>query len=419
MLKKLTILVAAIVLAAALSSCTKARHDRSFPEKEVVMVFYGAGFNNLSSDIKRNIGIIKKGKLPFKDSRHKVLIFTHLSNSDSDFANLTESHLVELSRDFGVFKADTLLTISKERYASDPQVLHEVMQKVAELYPDAHYGLIVSSHGTGWLPAGRYTNSSNVVQYSVGSNVDKDLPLYRYNEDPGSPKVKSFSAEAEMRNGIRYSHETSIQSMAKAIGVHLDYLIFDACLMGCVEVAYEFKDVADKIAFSPTEVLVDGFDYTDISTLLNDNIDLEGFCKRYFDYYDKHPSSRYATISAIRTDKLDALASLCSTLFEKYRSSINSLTMASGVQRYYRSGYSWFYDFEDIFVKAGISEADKAALDAALDACITYKAYTPLFISIEINTYSGLSMHIPSEGNADLRNFYKTLKWNEATNLVE
>lgn len=411
------VLTVAILL--SICGCTKESAKRCFPEKEMVMVFYGAGFNNLSSDIKRNIGIMKDGDLPFENSHHTLLTFTHLSKTDSDFANLTESHLVKLSKDFGVLKADTLLTIDKTRTASDPEVLREVMQKVADLYPNAHYGLVVSSHGTGWLPAGKYSNSQNFVQYSNKKRYSADLPIYHYNEDPELPRVKTFSAEVELRGSVKYSQETTIQSMAKAIPVHLDYLLFDACLMGCVEVAYEFRNVADKIAFSPAEVLVDGFDYSDLSSLLSDTPDLEAFCKRYFDYYENHASTRYATISVVRTEALDALASLCRELFARYRSGINGIGRRNAVQKYFRSGYDWFYDFVDILVTAGISRDDKEKLDAALDACISYKAATPTFITIQIDTYSGLSMYLPDSGDDDLNSFYKTLEWNKATNLVE
>ena len=60
-----------------------------------------------------------------------------------------------------------------------------------------------------------------------------------------------------------------------------------------------------------------------------------------------------------------------------------------------------------------------AAAEAALNGCISYKAATPYFLELQINTYSGLSMYLPSVGDAQLNEFYKTLAWNKATNLVE
>ena len=199
--------------------------------------------------------------------------------------------------------------------------------------------------------------------------------------------------------------------------MHLDYILFDACLMGGIEVAYEFKDVADKVAFSPTEVLADGFDYSDISTLLSDSPSIEAFCKLYFDHYDKMGS--HATISVTQSSALPALAETCKTMFSKYRSGIAALNTSSGVQPYFRASHHWFYDLQDILSKAGISSADMTQFRQALDACVVYKDATSQFLGIPILTYSGLSMYLPGAGDAGLNEFYKTLAWNKATNLVE
>ena len=265
-----------------------------------------------------------------------------------------------------------------------------------------------------------------MIQFSNRKHAE-GLPIYRYNENPDEPKVKTFGAEVKMQNGQKLSQEMSIQSMAAAIPMHLDYLLFDACLMGGIEVAYELKDVADKIAFSPTEVLAQGFDYSNISYLLADEPSIEGFCKLYFDHYNSESGSmRSATISVVRSSGLDALADVCADMFGKYRSSIDTLSLNSGIQRYFRSNYHWFFDMEDILVKAGITDEEKAALENALDGCISYKAATPQFLGIEIKNYSGLSMYLPSatvdrDGKIDaqLNEFYRTLAWNKATYLVE
>lgn len=425
MLKK-TIAIVAILLTLLAWGCNKESDRSSFPKKEFITLYYCAGFNNLSSDIKRNIEVLKKGVLPFPGSKHRMLVFSHLSVDDSNFKTLTESHLIQLTQKFGKLEADTLLTIDKNRFATDPEVMKEVLDKVHELFPDAHYGLVVSSHGTGWLPAGKYSSGS-VIQMSRRKHETDGLPRYLYNNDPDVPKVKTFGAEVKQNESVNYSVEMSIQSMARAIPIHLDYLLFDACLMGGIEVAYELKDVADKIAFSPTEVLAAGFDYSDISSLLSDKPDIDSFCRQYFEHYDSQSGAlRSATISVVKTEALPALAAICKNLFEKYRSEIAALEAGTGIQKYFRVNYHWFFDLEDVLVKAGISDDEKAALETALDTCISYKAATPQFLGIEIKVFSGLSMYLPSatkdkDGKEDsqLNDFYRTLAWNRATNLVE
>ena len=409
-----------IALAAVFSGCEKNSAKRYNPEKEMVMLYYAAAYNNLSSNIKGNLNVLKSANMPFYGSKHRILTFTHFSKTDSDYTTKTESHLVMLSKDFGKLRCDTLYAVSQDRFATDPAVLREVLLKVQELFPGAAYGLVFSSHGTGWLPVGKY-NSSNFIEFALGNKKHSGTgPLYRYNEDEGSPKVKSFGAEVDKIGGVNYSREMTIQDMAAAIPMHLDYILFDACLMGGIEVAYELKDVADKVAFSPTEVLARGFDYSDLSSLVSDHPCVEDFCKAYFDYSNAcQGTEQSATISVVGTSGLAGLADPSRALFSKYRSQIAALGTRSGIQKYYRGDKHWFFDFEDILVKAGISDEDKSALESALGSCVSYKAATPAFLGIEINNYSGLSMYLPSAGDAQLNTFYKTLSWNKDTNLVE
>ena len=63
----------------------------------------------------------------------------------------------------------------------------------------------------------------------------------------------------------------------------MDFIIFDACFMGSVEVAYELRDVCDKIVASPTEVIAEGMDYITMASYLmkSSGSDLEGFCRNY------------------------------------------------------------------------------------------------------------------------------------------
>ncbi|MCR5520237.1 MAG: hypothetical protein K6F21_07885 [Bacteroidales bacterium] len=407
-----------IALSTVFFGCEKFYTRRYSPEREMVLIYYCAGYNDLSSSIQGNLDVLKTSALPFHGSKQRVLAFTHFSLTDSDFSTKTDSHLILLTKDYGKLRCDTLYTIDKSRYATDPAVFKEVLLKVQELYPNSNYSLIFSSHATGWLPAGRY-NQSNIIEFSR-RNAAPSAPLFLYNMDENEPKVKSIGAEAERIDGTLYSREMDLKDMAASIPIHLDYILFDACLMGGIEVAYELKDVTDKVAFSQAEVLARGFDYSDMKSLINDNPSIEDFCKAFYDYYNAQQNSeRSATISVISTAGLEALADYSKELFGKYRSSVSALNTRSGVQKYYRGDKHWFFDFEDVLVKAGISDEEKASLDRLLEGCVTYKAATPEFLGIKINVHSGLSMYLPGAGDSALNEYYKTLAWNKAANLVE
>jgi hypothetical protein len=78
----------------------------------------------------------------------------------------------------------------------------------------------------------------------------------------------------------------------------------------------------------------------------------------------------------------------------------------------------------DIVAKSGATDEELQALNDALEQCVVYKAATPEFMgSFSIETFSGFSMFFPytKQGNVEfaLQQYYKTLKWNIATGLVE
>jgi hypothetical protein len=245
------------------------------------------------------------------------------------------------------------------------------------------------------------------------------VPYVETEQDPALPEVKSIGQD--VHSGMSY--ETDLKEFAEAIPMKMDYILFDACLMGGVEVAYELAEKCDKIGFSLTEVLADGFNYNTLAYNLLGNrqtSDPEAVCKDYFKQYEVQTGvNQSATISLVDCRKIRNLADVCSELFEKYRTEIASVSYVN-VQRYYRSSHHWFYDLRSILRNAGVSAADLQRLDAALEECVMYNKHTPSFMgSFDIAECCGLSMYLPSHGHDELSKYYRTLSWNEATGLVK
>lgn len=405
------IFAAALLL--GLWSCNRGEMGFSYTESSVsetgqVFIFYAPAASNLASYISKNLNSITKSGLPYGTSRKTVLTFAHLNSG--------EAHLLKLSTDeFGNPVSDTLLTVEAGRSASDPEIISRVLGKVVEEYPEDSnvYTLILSSHGTGWLPSGATADFGN-------DRIAWDSPR------------KSFGGEKI--DGVFW--DISIQDLAAAIPMKVENLIFDACLMGGIEVAYQLRGKVGKLCCSPAEVPGNGFIYTNFSSdLLADAASPEYFSKVFFEHYKTaqetgipaEDSYYGATVAVIDCGKLAPLAEICTTLFEKYRTSIANVN-ADQVQHYYRSHYSVdyyrnFFDLEDILMHAGITETEKTALSNALSTCVLYKDATASFMlnygGFSIDTYCGLSMYLPNKGNAALDAFYKTLDWNIDTKLVK
>ena len=405
--------LAAVLLLAGLSACCKPdRPEEQDDSYNRVVLFLVEGRNSLLWNVQKNVETLSSSYIP-PDDRDALLVLSNVPPLTGSRSDPYSPVLFRIRPGKGGEPVrDTLLTLTLREPIAKGETLSSVLSWVGEHFPSEHYGLVMGSHSSGWLPVG-YKWPQNVVTW----NADKNRPKRSFGKEEIGGKTYSLS----------------IPELAGAIPMHLDFLYFDSCLMGCVEVAYELKDVVDYIAFSPTEVLSDGLDYTTVSERLfgSETPELERLCSDYFALYDgKSGTYRSATISLVDCRRISALAELCKTLFGTYRDSILQLD-PEAVQRLYGDTPYLFFDMEDILVKAGISEGERLALRQALDDCVVYKAATPSYSAGTapgpITSYCGMSMYLPSVMNrysqwdfTELNDYYrKEVAWNAATGLLE
>lgn len=393
-------------------------------ETRDVFILWSLGFNNLSRYLEEDLNDITSNWLPeSKRTDDIVLAFCH--NTAGSYSIQTNPVLVRLYRDItGAAQRDTILTLPKETVSASAETMNEILTYIQKNYPAASYGMLVSSHGTGWAPEGYCSDPSYFEGKKILKRMARQVPVpYReISQDDGMPLTKSIGCQ---NISSKQAYEMDITDMADAIPMKMDYIIFDACFMGGIEVAYELKDICGKVIFSQTEILADGMDYTTMLSYLldNDDADLIGFCTNYFNHYDNQDGVyRSATISLIDCSRLEPLAQLCSSYFDSHRTEIAELEQQK-VQKYFRDsmkGHTLFFDLESIFKCSGASESQMQSLSDALDQCVLYKAATPEFMSsFNIETHSGFSMYLPYKDKTYLNNFYKSLEWNMATSLVK
>lgn len=383
------------------ASRSSSERGYSMPSRRV-MVMISAGYNSLSGYLSEDLKDLESGYLPEGTyfNADVLLVLARLPKSAGDYASPSAPVLYRLwANRSGEVQRDTIQVWGGDTQLCTRETIHEALSTTQKKYPAQSYGVVFSSHGSGWLPPGYYTDPSK-FEPSSGS-------LW---------SLRSIGQDKTPTGGT----EMSLEDFADAIPMHLDYCLIDACLSGCVEVAHALKGKADIVGFSPTEVLADGFDYKNITThLFAKPLDPVEVCREYFAYYNAQSgSNRSATITAVDTRKMDALEAVCKELFEAYRPILK--TMSGGnVQGYFRYDRHYFYDLRDILVQAGISEQEKTRLDAALSQFIVYQAATDYFLSIPLTRVCGLSMYLPSMGSTYLNNYYKEhVSWNQATELV-
>lgn len=391
-------------------------HESRLPSQvnSRVMIMVSAGYNSLKSYLSEDLEELAANYLPPKGSYAGNDILVVLSRLTEDPPALYRMY----AGGDGQVRRDTLKVWPAGSKMSDPAVFHSALELVRDRFPAGSYGMVFSSHASGWLPSGYYNDPAayEKAHYRKSPALRDWRPVQE-----AFPAIDPYPAVKSLGQDKDGSVEMELKDFAEAIPMHLDYILLDACLSGCVEVAYALKDKADLIGFSQTEVLADGFDYSTLTQyLLGDKTDPVGVCRAYFDHYDRQTgSNRSATISVVDLTRIDALAQVCRKLFQKYRDLLKTIH-AGNTQGYFRYDRHFFYDLKDILVHVGITPEEEAELDKALDECIVYKAATEHFLSIDIHTYSGFSMYFPSRGTPLLDNFYKeNMAWNAATGLVE
>lgn len=435
-IKILTRIAAVIAMITATTGCDWLCPDNGCvvdEENRKVLLLYSAGHNSLRSYLLDDIKDLKQGWLPGDGCNDDILlVYTHTSARSGSYDTPSTPYLIRLYRDQeGMAVSDTLITYEAGTISSSSAQINNVLSYIKDNFTSGSYGMIFSSHATGYLPAGFYKDPDSYTFQSAKGMAMKSarkhgipvpVPYIEPEYDPSLPMVKSIGEDRVGSGNSQLSYEMDLTDFAEAIPMKLDYLLFDACLMGGIEVAYELNGKVGKLGFSQAEVLAEGLDYKTLTTRLlqNETPDPLSVCDDYFAQYDTESGIyRSATISLIDCDKLEPLAETCRSLFSKYREAIASVSHRS-VQGFFRYDKHWFYDLESILKESGISQSELDGLHSALDQCVIYKGHTPEFMNeFDIHTFSGFSMYLPSNGHPELEKFYKTLQWNKATGLVE
>ena len=415
--------------------------DRTHNEdRRKVLLLYSAGYNSLRNYLLEDIEDLKSGWLPKDYPNHDILlVYTHTPKSSSAYGIPTTPYLIRLYEgDDGQPVADTLVTYEAGTHSATAEQFRNVLTYVKNNFPAGNYGMVFSSHATGYLPSGFY-NKPESYEYipkrsmmkQFGLNQGQEfttapVPYYAPDYDPSLPLTKSIGQDQVGSAGNYVSYEMELGDFADAFPMKFDYILFDACLMGGIEVAYELRDVCDRIGFSQTEVLAEGLNYKTLTEHLLKNTvpNPQAVCEDYFSQYIKQSGVyQSATISLIDCRELEPLAQVCKNIFTNHRSGIKAIRM-SNVQQYYRSNYRYFYDLKSIVQEAGATAQEMAELKDALDKCVIYGAFTPKFMEeFRILTYSGFSMYLPRDLSTafyfeELNMYYQTLDWNKATGLV-
>lgn len=356
-----------LILFAGLLSCEKEEVQISGPAGRTVLIYMAAD-NSLNRYGYENITKILEGAGDKNLNGGNLLIYFDPIDSIPQLLQIVTDKK-------GIAQKKVIQTYPEQNSAS-VEVMNEVITSVTRDFPAESYGLVLWSHATAWLP------------YNVGGM------LRSFGEDRGNVMELSELTEALPDNVF-------------------DFILFDACYMANIEVAYAMRHKANYLIASPTETLAEGFPYDQIiAPMFSQKAALETICSRFYNYYNNQSS--YATVSLTSTAHLDELAAMTKEIVQGKTDDIYALPIKEIQQlEYLTYNRHALYDYDDFISRLATPE-QYTAFRGLMDETVLYKNHTPRAIfaigggtTLPINHYSGLSIYVPQKALTSLNAWYK------------
>lgn len=307
-------------------------------------------------------------------------------------------HLIHVKKENNEIVADTILTY-EEQNPLNVEVMTNVMTFAIDKFPSEHYGLIFASHADGWFQA------SNSATRHIGDYRGTQMNI------------------------------TDFSTVLKKLP-HFDFILFDACYMQSIEVAYELKDYTDYIIASPTEIPGPGAPYQRIVPLMfaskkNVSIDVG---RGYYEYYGadngdissaSYISNNFSyewvsgvSISVILTSKLNELAAATKDIFTGYSDNREIINIDNLFDYGCDSnGNIYYYDMDGLIRQITNENGDYDTWRKAFDeAQVYFKTTTTNNANRKGGSFSmigagGVSIYVPENASSVQHQYYKTLSW--------
>lgn len=289
--------------------------------------------------------------------------------------------------------------------ATDPAVMEEVFTDMQTVAPSDSYGLILGSHASGWMKG----TSVPTKAFGDDDGYNIDIP------DLADVLKNSFSEK-------------------------LDFVLFDACMMGTAEVGYELRETTSYCIASVMETPVYGFPYDQILPYLySENVDYSAVCHEFISF--NKTKDVWGTCAVMDCSQMENLASAVKAKLSEWQDALSSVSMQN-VQQYGVNSYKYFsYDVLDFFRELGrksgvvkttdLNEAIasvQSALNQAVIAkdCLSGVDYDFDGLVIDGTRFCGIGMYIPEKYNSYVANktawnsyYERSISWYRAAGWAD
>lgn len=371
------IFIAPLLFALAVIASACSHSDEPAPAKEPsrTVIVYMVANNNLGTrgydrmDIEEMQAAAVAGAIP-KGSH--LVVYHGARQKQPVLKEVTAQGITDLKTYPGDHRQGLSLT---------PERMREVLDDVAELAPADSYALVLWSHGTGWVE----TSDSR-------SALTPDIMPLSFGDD--------------------YGAEMKVTTLAQALeGRSFDFIYFDACLMGSVEVAYELRKLTPWIVGSPTELQVYGMPYhKNVPMFFLREPDLVGAARNTYEYYADGTDGMVpaASMVVIDTRALDDLASATRDIMATGALPVDGYRPV----QFYGQFNNAMVDMADYITHLVGPSADQyARWNAAYGKTVVYKAATPTYGRYDLAGFNGMACAMMASPADTRLNGYRNQAW--------
>ncbi len=388
-----------------ISSCSHTGNEDPSDTSSRTVLVYIMGYNSLGSGglAKADLDELIAGMKGIDTSKNNLIVYY------SDYGSTPKLYKVKNDG-----TTETLKTYSSQ-VSTDETVMKSVFTDVFSSYPAQSYGLVMWSHGLGWVPM--YSSAKTLLQYA---GIDQST---------GSRKYLNIDVLSNVLSNTK---------------IHFDYILFDECYMSNIETYYDLRSYTDYFIGSPAEIPGPGAYYTNVvpamfasSSSTTSTNNAEKVANAYYEYYankydaaNQQTSNRNnnwiagASIALVKSSTIDNLASATNTIISKYIQNKPAIDI-SNIFCYDKTYSNVFYDLENL-IKQYATTSEYTTWKTAYNNCVVkynttatnYSEYSyltggPLYISMTGTT--GLSAYIPASSKSTMNLYFKTTGWYSAS----
>jgi hypothetical protein len=290
-----------------------------------------AGYNSLSPFATKDLDEMRKA-----GSSDDVKVAAFVKQLEGGGAH----HLIVGKGGQGEVKEDV-----GDKDSGSPQTMLDFIRWAKDKAPAERYALVVWNHGSGWDPldfdelynevrAARGRNGFNPRELADRSRTQIGRSVFT------SSIVEVLSLETTLQRAIATDdgsgHSLDTIELARVIekaheelGMPLELLGMDACLMSCLEVAFQAEHDLEAVVGSEELEPGDGWPYGEILADLTANPDMDGpalgkaVVERYVGSYKDRKDQWPVTMCAIRAKGIDPFCKALDALSGALRDAIS------------------------------------------------------------------------------------------------